>query len=124
MVEEKLSIEDKSRIIKLFNKRLCNKSKLIACGSCGERKYNSLYHEVNLELHLELLKLNSNRIEERNHLGEYKGISSVHKINGQLYHIHPECISQKNDEHHTNLSLRYVIITKTGLRRCTFITTS
>jgi hypothetical protein len=100
---EKVTKADASRRIKQFNKRMSNKSKLLACGCCGEKKFNSDYKEVVIEFELDILKLNNNQIEERNTLGEYKEIASVCKINDELYYIHPECITCRNGIHYTSM---------------------
>ena len=100
---EILHKEDSSRIIKEFNKKMSNKSVQILCGSCGERKYNAIYKEVNVEHELHILKLSNSQIQELNNLNDYKDIASVSKINDVLFCIHPECLTERNGFYYTNL---------------------
>ena len=100
---EILSEEDSARIIKEFNAKMSNKSKLLSCGSCGERKYNAVYKEVNVEVQLQILKLSNSQINEWSNLNEYKDVASVSNVNDELYNIHPECLTVRDGHYYTNL---------------------
>ena len=101
--DEILSKVDCARIINEFNDKMSNKSFLFACGSCGERKYSTPYKVVNVEIDLQILKLNNSQIHELNYLNEYKDVASVCKINKVLYNIHPECLTKRKGSYYTNL---------------------
>ena len=91
-----LTKEDSARIIKEFNTKMSDKSKLASCGSCGERKYDAIFKEINVKIELDILKLNENQMQDWNNLDVYKDIASVSKIDDILYHIHPECITERD----------------------------
>ena len=59
-----LTKEDSARIIKEFNTKMSDKSKLASCGSCGERKYDAIFKEINVKMEFDILKLNENQIQD------------------------------------------------------------
>ena len=73
-------------------------------GSCGERKYNAVLKEVNVEVDLNILKFSNTQINEWNNLNEYKDVASVSNVNDLLYNIHPECLTVRNSCFSTSLS--------------------